>query len=437
MRDIVFFLFFLPFVYLAFRMPFLGICAWIWTVLLVPKNMLFGFAADLRFTYILAIVTIISLVINRDPFLRKPGGTLYVLMLLFLLQSSISNMFSIGIPVLGWAVWSDFFKAMMLATFILMMLNTRNRIETFIKLMLVGAGFNIGFEALKFLVTAGSYRIPGILNSMLTDNNLLALGVLMMLPLFIYITPTLKTKTLRLAFLGFSGLCAVCVIGTFSRGGFIGLLIVGWRLLQKSKKKILFGFIGIVFASGAIFVAADGWKDRMETIDDAKSDASFLGRTTAWKISTLVALDRPLIGGGQDSVQTFQVWDYYYREIDKLDFLDLANAYRYRPKAAHSIYFQVLGDTGIPGILLFLGILFMGYRMSKRLSKHAHQDWIRDLASAINTMLLAYMVSGTLLSMAYYDVLYAMLAVLICIDRLNKQDIENLTRFTSPDKDNN
>jgi len=163
---------------LALRNPFLGLCGWIWTMMAIPKNMLWGFSSDIRFTYILALATIIGMFFDKDPLRKSPFNGMFIVMLLLLVLSGISNLFTMGSSTASWEVWSDFLKAILLSGLIMMLLTTKNRIETFLFALLLGVGFNIFFEGLKFLVTGGSYKIVGILNSMMTDNNLLLLPLL-------------------------------------------------------------------------------------------------------------------------------------------------------------------------------------------------------------------------------------------------------------------
>jgi probable O-glycosylation ligase (exosortase A-associated) len=422
-KDIIFLFMFSPFFILAIRNPFLGLCGWVWTIMAVPKNMLWGFSADIRFTYLLAIATIIGMFFDKDPLRKSPWNGLSILMLIFLAQTALSNMFTLGSSDASWTVWGDFFKAILFSSLAVMLLTTKNRIDTFIYALLLGIGFNIFFEGLKFLATGGSYKIIGIPNSMMTDNNLFALGILMALPLYLYVIPQVRHKYLKLGFTGLAGLSGVCVIGSFSRGGFIGLVIVTWLIFIKSKQKIVFIIFAIVFASSAIYVASDKWNERIQTIENADQDSSFLGRVTSWKLATLAAIDNPILGVGQDSLQHLHVWHLYYYDIEKFDFITKKNTPQNVPKAAHSIYFQVLGDAGFVGLLLFLLILFKSFFLSRKLARKGKLDWIKSLAKAINTILIVFMASGGLLSLAYYDLFYVLIALIISLKSISN-DVE-------------
>ena len=422
MKDLLFLLLFLPFMYLALKNPFIGLCAWIWTVMAVPKNMLWGFASDIRFTYVLAIITIVALLINKDPLMRKPSGGIWILIIIFLVHTVISNTFTIGSSLYAWSVWNEFFKAVIFTTLIIMLLTTRNRIETFIFCLLLGVGFNIFFEGMKFLATGGSYQITGIDNSMMTDNNLFALAILMVLPLYLYAIGAVGKGYLKIGFMGLAGLSVVTIIGSFSRGGFVGLLVVSSQTFLKSKYKIVFIVIAVIFTLLALNIASEKWTDRMQTINSAKTDNSFLGRVTSWKLATLTALDRPFIGGGQDAVQHLHVWTRYYPELYKLDFIPSFNTSPDKPKAAHSIYFQVLGDAGFIGLLLFLTILIKSLLLSKKLAKKSDIEWVKRLAFSVQASLMVFMVSGSLLSLAYYDLIYALIGIVICLQYIDKKN---------------
>ncbi|MBA6381803.1 putative O-glycosylation ligase, exosortase A system-associated [Colwellia sp. BRX10-6] len=423
MKDTIFILLFLPFVFLTLRNPFIGLCAWIWTIMAVPKNMLWGFATDIRYTLLLAIITIISMLINKDSLKKPPFTSLFYLLILFLIHITISNTLRMGSSDLTWQVWADFFKAIIFSMLVMTLLTTKNRIETFLIALLIGVGFNIFFEGLKYVVSAGNYTIVGIENSMMTDNNLFALAILMVLPLYFYMASQVRYKYVKLGFLGLAGLSVVCVIGSFSRGGFVGLIIVGWQIFLKVKRKLLFLIIAFSFISLALTINSDQWTSRMQTIEHAEEDKSFLGRTTAWKLATLLAIDNPVFGGGQNAVQHLAVWQLYYIDIHKFDFITSENTTSQKGKAAHSIYFQVLGDAGFVGLFIFLLILYKSFRLSARLAKNGTHSWLRELAKAIKTILLVYMTSGALLSFAYYDLIYVLIGILVCIERINIEAI--------------
>ena len=91
------------------------------------------------------------------------------------------------------------------------------------------------------------------------------------------------------------------------------------------------------------------------------------------------------------------------------------------PLAAHSIYFETLGDLGFPGFLLFLAMLSVGYRNTRLIRRLARDDpalqWAGDLASLLGISLIIYMVNGAMLSAAYSSLLYIMLTTISLLRR--------------------
>jgi probable O-glycosylation ligase (exosortase A-associated) len=150
------------------------------------------------------------------------------------------------------------------------------------------------------------------------------------------------------------------------------------------------------------------WRDRMETIGDYQNDKSSMGRVNAWTFAINAVKDRPLVGLGFQGFtpEAFQVW-----APDPTDWHD-----------AHSIYFEILGEQGIPGLLLFLLILWLSWRNAGVVLRLARGDpewlWASDMAAMIQVSLVAYMVGGTFLGMGYWDMPYTLAAILILLRRL-------------------
>jgi putative inorganic carbon (HCO3(-)) transporter len=206
----------------------------------------------------------------------------------------------------------------------------------------------------------------------------------------------------------------VGVIASNSRGALIGLLAVGFAVFLRSRRKLRSMIIlTIVGGVGLVFVP-ERWYGRMSTISSAESDGSFMGRVASWKMNTLVALDRPFIGGGFSSMEDFKVWSEYLRYFSSLDFIP--TGLPHGPLAAHSIYFQVLGDTGFIGLSLFLGLLYVGFRnvriIERRTKDQPELEWARDIGRYLRFTLIAYAVSGAALSMAYFEFYYLVLTLL-------------------------
>ncbi|MFT3736559.1 MAG: hypothetical protein QM776_16335 [Rhodocyclaceae bacterium] len=86
-------------------------------------------------------------------------------------------------------------------------------------------------------------------------------------------------------------------------------------------------------------------------------------------------------------------------------------------RAAHSAYFEVLGDMGFVGLFLFLAILitpFLARNEIRRVAK-AHGPgliWASDLADTLSAVMFAYVVGAAALSVAYFEAMYAIVMLM-------------------------
>ena len=95
--------------------------------------------------------------------------------------------------------------------------------------------------------------------------------------------------------------------------------------------------------------------------------------------------------------------------------------------SAHSIYFQVLGDTGFVGLAIFIAILFRTWRACGRLIKQTAAvpklEWINNLARAFQVSLFAYGVAGAALNMAYFEMLYVLVVLVAIQEQMVKRHL--------------
>ncbi|MBW2663885.1 MAG: putative O-glycosylation ligase, exosortase A system-associated, partial [Deltaproteobacteria bacterium] len=198
-------------------------------------------------------------------------------------------------------------------------------------------------------------------------------------------------------------LTAFAIIGTQSRGGFLGAIVVGLFLTLKSRKKILYTVLAVIVAASIVsFMPAD-WGERMHTIQTYQQDGSAMGRINAWKFAYNLASDRPITGGG---FECFRGWlfDRYAPNPDDVH-------------DAHNIFFEVLGEHGFAGLFLYLLLLLFAWRTGSWIVKNAKNNaetkWMADLASMVHVSIAAYVVGGSFLGLAYFDYYYHLIAILI------------------------
>jgi O-antigen ligase len=85
----------------------------------------------------------------------------------------------------------------------------------------------------------------------------------------------------------------------------------------------------------------------------------------------------------------------------------------------HSIYFQMLGEHGYPGLLLFLGLIascFLSLRSLRRISRHCPPlQWVERYTYVLDGAILAFMISGAFLEFANFDLWYLIVGIIAAI----------------------
>jgi probable O-glycosylation ligase (exosortase A-associated) len=177
---------------------------------------------------------------------------------------------------------------------------------------------------------------------------------------------------------------------------------MGLFLWFKSRNKF---FTAIYMAAAIAIMAAimpQAWYDRMATIETYQEDRSAQGRINAWHTAFNLAQDR-VTGGG------FEMWiPPVFRQYAPDP---------YNVRDVHSIYFEVMGEHGFIGFGLFmlLGVFawIRARQIIKRCKKDPDKKWASDMASMIQVSLVGYAAGGAFLGMAYFDLPYHLMIILL------------------------
>ena len=411
MRDIFLVLIFPFLLYFIFKRPYIGVSLWIWSAMFFPNGWVWGFASSFRYNLMIAVATILSYFFQKNK-IKTEGSGLSVLIIIFFLWSTISSVTTISNPDIVWFEWTIFFKIIIFYFLCIFTIKTKHHINVFIWAITLSAAFFGAAEGLKYIVTAGGHTIQGIPGSRLSDRNELALAINMTLPLIIFLLTKTQSKWLKIALIGAIAFNIVAIIGSYSRGGLIALLVIGSYFFWQSKRKFLVSIFILISIGITSLNVSDKWTERMDSINTMEQDNSFLGRVVAWKQAILMASDHPFFGGGFKAGQNVAVWYLYEDEIPDLNFIIDTGDYKVdRPKAAHSIYFQVLGDQGFMGLFIFLAILFQGYRSFSWVIKNSNDEWLINISRMLKVSLVAYFAGCAALSLPYFDLSFAFFAL--------------------------
>jgi len=408
-RDVGFFFTWLVLLPLSLYSAHIGVLLWIWVALLSPNELLYGFMISVPYNKIVAASTILLLAVGKEKN-KFYVDRVVVLAALFGLVVTLAWLFKDFDHPAADATYDKFWKQLVLGLLITGVMWSRHRLHQVVLVVAISYGFLMAKEALIYLLTAGGHQILGTGST--GDNNVLAMAILMTIPLMLFVANNLAERWVRLAITATAVLGVVTVIASYSRGGLVGLIALGMMLLKGSKYKVR-SFVAVAVVGAVIYgFAPDSWFARMNTISEAGEDSSFVTRLVAWKINFLLALDHPFLGGGPMASLLWVNWAKYLEASSTFLF---STPLIYRTFVAHSIYFQVLGDTGFLGLAMFLLLLVTAFMMARRtkLMVRAHPElaWAGELARALQISLVVYAVAGGALSLVYFELLFIVLGL--------------------------
>ena len=403
MRDLVLTLFIVGMLPMIFTQPHLGVLVWSWLGYMNPHRMTWGFAYSFPFVQLVALVTIAALFVSKEP-KRFPWTPITVTWLAFIFWMTLTTVTALDTE-LAWPEWQRMIKTQMLVGVTLLVITNKERLN----LLVWVVGLSIAFFGIKggvfTLLTGGKYLVWGPPKSFIAGNNEIAFAILLSVPLLRYLQVHAPNKWVRRALAVGMALCLVAVAGSYSRGAFLAagaMLIFLWL---RTRRKALTGTLLAIVAAGTIVFMPAEWTDRMSTIQTYEEDGSAMGRINAWTFAFNLANSRPLVGGGFDTF-TQELFQLYAPNPD--NWVD-----------AHSIFFEVLGEHGYPGLLLFvgmgIGVLVATSRIARRTKDREELRWARDLALMLQVSFVGYGVGGAFLGLAYFDLPYHLMAMVVLL----------------------
>lgn len=420
MRDIAIALFVLAMLPLALRNSFVAVLMWCWAGLIGLNTLGYGFMSSISVVQIFAIIALLGMLFRKE-FRGMPEhmhGYPMILVLMILHGFFCALLAYPGLDQ-NWTLFTNMLKTALVCLVLPVFLTSRERINFFILIIACAISYHSVLDGLKYLASAGGHNAVGI--AKFGDNNHYGMMLVMVIPLWAYLYQYAVSAWMRLACVGGMFITFMAVLATNSRGALITVILSTLWLLMFSKRKLL-GAVAISLAAVlAVNMAPDQWFARMDTIKTANEDASFMGRVTAWKRASAIALENPVFGGGYHAGQAWSIFeDFRYRPglFGRVETPDVA-----RPAASHSIYFEVMGDLGFVGLALYLVCVitpFYYWWKIRSIVKTKPEDlvWARSLAVALTASMMAYLVGGAALSVAYFELPYYIITAIFVLYRL-------------------
>jgi probable O-glycosylation ligase (exosortase A-associated) len=368
-------------------------------------------------------VATLTLFLVRDKKAPPKFGPILVLITMFGLWVTFTTALS-DFPVQAWGKWDWASKVLIFAVLIPFIFRSRIQIEAFLLIFLFSASTILFSAGVKTIFGGGGYgtlAVMGTGNTGLSESSTLAVVSVMLIPLILFLMRhtvifprNLLTKGL---FLGIIVIALATVVGTTARTGIIAVAVMCLISMLQSKKK-MWWIAGLALAGIVVLnldLSATRWGNRMSTIETYNADSSAMGRIKVWQWTLDYVGSHPM-GGGFDA--------YLHNRIIGVSpdgQAILLPEGQVGGKAFHSIYFEVLGEQGIAGFIMYF--LMVGLALVKLIRlKNTWKDdpgmaWIAGLANAMMTAIFVFLAGGSFVGIAYQPYIFYMLSLTVAIDQ--------------------
>jgi probable O-glycosylation ligase (exosortase A-associated) len=300
----------------------------------------------------------------------------------------------------------DQFARVMIVTYLIIVLTTdRHRFRLVLLVISLSLSFDLAKQGWGDLIYTPGRSNPNP-NPFLGDNNGVAMGLLMLMPIFGALIQTSTRGWERFMHRFMAAGTLLRAISTYSRGGFLGAGSLILMIILRSNRKVrsLLAAAALGYVIWAV-MPQEFW-DRMDTIqveEGEEREDSAASRLHVWGVAWEMAEAKPMTGVGLNAFNT------------SFPSYNTDERFEGQQRAAHSVWFGVLGDLGYPGLILFVTNLALAFwacwkvhRISRKRAKLKH---LQIYANALMSALVVFSVTGTFLSQHYNEMYWHMIGL--------------------------
>lgn len=381
--------------------------------MMIPYRATWGFARTLPFAQGVALATLASMLFSKErrPF---PVNGITATQLLFVIWMSITSIFALAKPEVVLDQWILVLKIHLMLFVTMMLIRDRAQIERLIWVVTLSIGVYGLKGGIWTVLTGGGGRVWGPSGGMIEGNNELGLALVVLVPFMYYLYQVSTQRWVRWGMALFIAFNAFAILGTQSRGALVALVAMAFVLGLKGKRPFRTSLIIVGLLTVAITFMPESWSGRMNTIQSYEQDTSAMSRVYAWQTMWNAAVDRPLVGAGF-AADNPVVYSRY---------APVGGAGAYTGGGifvAHSIYFQALGEHGFPGLILYMLLGLLSWRMAGRLAHETREDpefasWVPLLMRMVQVSLAGFAVGGAFLSLVHFDLSYYLITFVVLVN---------------------
>ena len=406
----------------ALRDRFWALLLYLWFALFRPQEWLWIDVSSLRLSVLLGVVLLLpALATGIWPNLTHP---ISVGTIAFFLTGVVAQ-FGAADPATGW-YWLDFMARLTLICLLtITLITSRQRFALVLAVIAGSLGFHAAKAGLASLLGGGVRYADGLAGAF-PDNNGYAMATAMVMPLLLATAQNIEPKGIwtwvRRGMYVSVPFCALTVVSTFSRGGFLAMAMatLAYVLLQRRRMAALSVMFVLALLAVAFVPVPEGYLDRIETIQtyEEVEDDSALSRLHFWRVAIQMAESRPFGVGMRNYEAAYDDYDFTHGDYGSR-------------RSVHNSHFQVLAEHGFPGAVIWTGMFVVSFVMCLRVRRHSKRpDLTPDesrffftYANALMVSMVAFGIGGSFVASALNDITWLTFALVASLDRLERQAV--------------
>lgn len=416
------------FLAMGLKRPFVWVLAYIYIDVVAPQKIGWGFIQSLPVSLVAFAAAFAGWLLLDS----KHGARFTFRQALILALLAYCGITTLGaaFPEAAWTKWGWVWKALVFAAFLPLTLRTKLRIEATVLIMVLSIGTIIINGGLKTALGGGGYGVLSLLvreNAGLYEGSILSTAAIATIPLALWLvrhgTVFKPDWMVRLFAAGLIFACLLIPIGTSARTGLVCIAVLGVLMLRSVRYKFVYAGLGALALVAAVPFLPQSYLERMGTISNYEGDESASTRVQVWKWTIDYANENPF-GGGFD-VYLGNSFTYETRKATgeannrTIEYRTVTD----KARAFHSSYFEMLGEQGWPGLLLWLWLQGLGVWQMERIrwrygrkkgedgSADGRASWQWGLATALQQAQLTYLVGAAFVGIAYQPFIFMLIGL--------------------------
>ena len=321
-------------------------------------------------------------------------------------------------PSIAAKEWVMFFGWLFVVLLLTSVVNTRTRLFLFLVVYFL-CNLKMAQHGFRSWATGGfGFSSWGVTGSpgWFQNSGEFSLQMVVFLPLVLAYIATFRHDWSRLVRVFFYLLVIMTIgsiIASSSRGGILGLIMVGLWCLAYSRQRIKALIVLVLVAVFVYMVIPPEFKERFET---AGEDKTSISRLAYWEYGKEAIRDNPITGIG------FRNWTIWVAA--KHPELIGAIGSRDRLEVIHNTYLETATELGLLGAAAYFAILlqiFLTNHRSAKMARMRNDSFLAATATGLNGSLIGYLVPSYFMSVLYYPYIWILLALTVCVSSVCRQ----------------